>query len=59
MTCRSRSPILGPLRVCAQANGFLVLGHFLKCWPYDPVTQAPLTAQIGTSGARCRIRFPE
>jgi hypothetical protein len=25
MTCRGRSPILGPPRGCAQANGFLAL----------------------------------
>src|SRR5258708_14025918 len=48
MTCRSRSPILGPPRVCAQANGFLATGHFLKCRPYDPLTQALPTSQIGT-----------
>jgi hypothetical protein len=41
MTCRGRSPILGPPRVCAQANGFLALGHFLKMpalRPCDPGT---------------------
>lgn len=49
MTCRGRCPILEPPRVCAQANGFLARGHFLKCRPYDPVTQALLSSRIGTS----------
>jgi hypothetical protein len=34
MTCRGRTSILGPPQLCAQASGFLVLGHFLRRWPY-------------------------
>jgi hypothetical protein len=58
MTCRSRSPIFGPLRVLRTSKRVPGTGSFPEMLPYDPVTQAPLTAQIGTSGASVQNSLP-
>src|SRR6266550_5628072 len=36
----------------AQANGFLAMGHFLRCQPCGHVTQATVPSENGTSGSR-------
>jgi hypothetical protein len=65
MTCRGRASILGPPQLCTQASGFLVLGHFLRRWPYGRESGAMVICQIETSGsprtaaAKCRASAPK